>query len=250
MALVDPPKVKGPPLFRVVPTLLASLAAVAVFIVVIAVVARATADNAVVPQPDDAGVVGADVGVQLDGGVVADADGVVDGGVVDAGVVNTGVVDAGVVDAGVTDAGPAVELVTVSADAGPVVDGGPATVEGPPYEPAAVAAAALVLVEACAVDGRRWDPSLGGAFTLRVTLPALPEHVDGSTSSTPLQVVADGLRSPVLEACIARRLGEVVLPPGASDLLQRQQVEARASLSTSGRVEVSSVGVVAVTTDR
>ncbi len=254
MALVDPPKVKSPPLFRVVPTLLASFAAVVLCVVVIAVVARATADDATVPTSTAAGVV-----VVADAGPLLDA-GVLDAGVLDAGVVEAGVVDAGaiaVVDdagvagvAGVADAGPPIELVTVSADAGPVVDGGPATVEGPPYEPAAVAAAALVLVEACAVDARRWDPSLGGAFTLRVTLPALPEELSAGSTSTPLQVVADGLRSPVLEACIARRLAEVRLPPGASDLLQRQQVEARASLSTSGCVDVSSVSVVSVSTER
>ncbi len=248
MALVDPPKVKGPPLFRVVPTLLASVAAVALSVVVIAVVARATADGAVVPMHNDDDGVVVDAGAVLDAGDAGVVAASVDGGVVDA--VDAGVVHAGVVDAGLVDAGPPIELVTVSPDAGPVVDGGPATVEGPPYESAAVAAAALVLVEACAVDARRWDPSLGGAFTLRVTLPALPEELGAGSTSTPLLVAADGLRSPVLEACIARRLSEVVLPPGASDLLQRQQVEARASLSTSGRVEVSSVGVVAVTTDR
>ncbi len=235
MALVDPPKVKRPPLVRVVPTLLASIAAVVVFVVVITIVARVTAD-ATSPGAADAGVAGE---LLVDGGVV-------DAGVRDdAGVLDAGVLDAGVLDAGVLDAGPAVELVTVSADAGPVVDGGPPTVEGPPYEPAAVAAAALVLVEACAVDGRRWDPSLGGAFTLRVTLPALPEV---GAAATPLVIVADGLRSPVLEACMRRRLGEVVLPPGASDLLQQQQVVAQASLSTAGRVAVSAVSIEATST--
>lgn len=238
MALVDPPKVKRPPLVRVVPTLLASIAAVVVFVVVITIVARVTADAAS-PGAADAGVAGE---LLVDGALLVDG-GVVDAGVRDdAGVLDAGVLDAGVLDAGVLDAGPAVELVTVSADAGPVVDGGPPTVEGPPYEPAAVAAAALVLVEACAVDGRRWDPSLGGAFTLRVTLPALPEV---GAAATPLVIVADGLRSPVLEACMRRRLGEVVLPPGASDLLQQQQVVAQASLSTAGRVAVSAVSIEA-----
>jgi hypothetical protein len=125
---------------RPLPVIFASVVAVAVFVVVLAVVARLTADGVVMPRPD--------------AGPEADA-GVLEGGDIDAGVV---------------------ELVTVEPgpDAGPEPDGGPPTVEPPPYDPAVVAAAAVVVVESCVKDALRWDPSLGGAFTLRVILPVTP----------------------------------------------------------------------------
>ena len=237
MGLVDQPRADTGPNIRIIPTVLASAVAVVIFVVVLAFVARATADDAIIIVPD-AGFV-FDAG-DLDGGVVvyggSDGGVVVYGGVVHDG----GVVDAGVVDAGVVDAGPPVEFVTVSPDAGPVVDGGPADVEGPPYDVAGVAAVSAVLVEICAKDGLRWDPSLGGPFLLRVSLP------EAGAPTTTAVIEADGLRSPVLAACLKRRAPTVVLPPGASDLLGAQQVVARATLATDGHVNILGVDVVAL----
>jgi len=222
MGLVDQPRADTGPKIRLLPTLLASLASVVVFVVVVAVVARATADGAAMPVREivDAGFVDA---------------GFVDAGFVDAGFVVDGGSDVG--DAGFVDAGA---LVTVSIDAGPLVDGGPAEVEGPPYDVAGVATVAAVLVEVCAKDGLRWDPSLGGPFLLRVTLP------EAGAATTSAVIEADGLRSPVLASCLKRRSPLVVLPPGAVDLLVPQQVVARASLATDGRINILGVDVVAL----
>ena len=232
MSLVDPPRVQRGPRVRVLPTVLASIVATAIFIVVLSVVARVTADSAVVV------VRAVDAGIDLvDAGFDASD---VDAGGVDAGDVGAGFVDAGFVDAGFVDAGPPAELVTVSIDAGPDVDGGPADVEGPPYDVDDVIAVGRVLVEACARDGLRWDPSLGGAFTLRVTLP------EAGPTSTSAVVEADGLRSPVLSSCLKRRTPTLTWPPGATDLLVPQQVVAAASLSSDGRVKLGAVEVRAV----
>ena len=222
MSLVDPPRVQRGPRVRVLPTVLASIVATAIFIVVLSVVARVTADSAVVV------VRAVDAGIDL-----------VDAGF-DASDVDAGGVDAGDVDAGFVDAGPPAELVTVSIDAGPDVDGGPADVEGPPYDVDDVIAVGRVLVEACARDGLRWDPSLGGAFTLRVTLP------EAGPTSTSAVVEADGLRSPVLSSCLKRRTPTLTWPPGATDLLVPQQVVAAASLSSDGRVKLGAGEVRAV----
>lgn len=227
MALVDKARAPGPIRVRLLPTLFASSGAVVVFVFVLAFVARATADGVTMPPREDP--------VVVDAGSVAVIDA---GAIVDAGNVDAGDIDAGSVDAGseVVDAG---ELYTVSQDAGPDVDGGPAEVEGPPYEPADVAARAVVLVEACAKDALRWDPSLGGTFLLRVTLP------EAGTKQVPV-IVADGLRSPVLSACVKRKQGSVLWPSNAITLPVRQQVVASATLTTDGRIKIGSVEVRAV----
>ncbi len=206
---------------------LASVVAVAVFVVVIAIVARLTADGVVMPRPD-AGpdtVVSSDAGVDVDGGTL---------------------VDAGVVDVVTVEPGP---------DAGPEPDAGPPDVEGPPYDPAVVAAAAVVVVERCVQDALRWDPSLGGAFTLRVLLPVTPlttserelEEPGDADDEGPAPVLqTPGLVSPVLEACLQRRAADMARAPGTKDLTAPQAVVARAVLQATGTIAVADAVVVAV----
>jgi hypothetical protein len=192
----------------------------------LSVTARLTAEGAVVPPSppsDDEGTAAGNDGVNgtdsTDGGV--DATVAVDGGDADV------VMDAGVLVTveGGPDAGPEALL--------------PPTVDGPPYDVRAVAAVAAALVEDCSKDALRWDPSLGGPFTLRVTLPAA-DVVDQS----PI-IVVDGLRSPVLQGCLQRRQRGLSLPIGATGLLVSQIVTARAALGTDGTVSVSDEGVMA-----
>lgn len=216
MALNPPSPLRVRPL----PVGLASVGAVAVFVVVLAVVARLTADGVVMPRPD--------AGPEPDAGVL-------DGGGVDVGVV---------------------ELVTVEPgpDAGPEPDGGPPTVEPPPYDPAVVAAAAVVIVEGCVKDALRWDPSLGGAFTLRVLLPVTPlttsereleEPGDADDDGPPPLLQTPGLVSPVLEACLQRRAIDMARAPGTRDLTAPQAVVARAVLHAGGTVDIADAVVVA-----
>lgn len=221
MAMMSSVPIAAPPTVRVIPTTVAALVASMVFMVALSVTARLTAEGAVVPPSppaDDEGTAAENVD-GVDGGV----------GAVDAG-------DAGDADV-VMDAGV---LVTVEGgpDAGPEALL-PPTVDGPPYDVRAVAAAAAALVEDCAKDALRWDPSLGGPFTLRVTLPAA-DVVDQS----PI-IVVDGLRSPVLQGCLQRRQRGLSLPIGATGLLVSQIVTARAALGTDGTVSVSDEGVMA-----
>lgn len=176
-------------------TAAAAVVASVVFVVVIAVVARATADGVVMPDHD--------------------------AGFADAGPV---VVDAGFPDAGFPDAGMPY---TVSLDAG-VVDSGPATVDGPPFDAKDVVAAAVVVVDACAAEALRWDPSLGGSFTLVVDLPV----------GAPIAVLTEGLNSPVLSSCLGRRTGDIAWPEAvrSSTVAVPLSARARASLDASGHV--------------
>ena len=207
MAMMSSVPIAPPPQVRLIPTLLASLLAIALFVVGLSVAARLTADDADMTGlgPDDA------------------ADDAAD--------------DAGVVDAGVVDAGVVV-TVDVGPDAGPEPQE-PPTVEGPPYDVHAVAVVAAALVQDCARDALRWDPSLGGPFTLKVTLPAAD-----SEDQRPI-VQADGLRSPVLQGCLERRQGGLALPGAATGVLVRQMVTARAALLSDGTIGVSDEAVVA-----
>jgi hypothetical protein len=204
---------------RPLPVGLASVGAVAVFVVVLAIVARQTADGVVMPRPD--------AGPEPDAGLL-------DGGV-----------DAGVVELVTVEPGP---------DAGPEPDGGPPTVEPPPYDPAVVAAAAVVIVEGCVKDALRWDPSLGGAFTLRVLLPVTPlttsereleEPGDADDDGPPPLLQTPGLVSPVLEACLQRRAIDMARAPGTRDLTAPQAVVARAVLHAGGTVDIADAVVVA-----
>ena len=221
MAMMSSVPIAPPPQVRLIPTLLASLLAIALFVVGLSVAARLTADDADMTGlgADDAADDAADNAADNAADVVAadDAAGVVDAGVVDAGVVVT------------VDVGP---------DAGPEPQE-PPTVEGPPYDAHAVAVVAAALVQDCARDALRWDPSLGGPFTLKVTLPAAD-----SEDQRPI-VQADGLRSPVLQGCLERRQGSLALPGAATGMLVRQMVTARAALLSDGTINVSDEAVVA-----
>lgn len=219
MALNPPSPLRVRPLA----VLLATGAAIPIFVVVIALVARGTADGVMMPRPD-AGpepLIGS---------------------------------DAGVVDAGV-------ELVTVEPgpDAGPEPDAGPPGVELPPYDPAVVAAAAVVVVESCVQDALRWDPSLGGAFTLRVILPVTPlttsereleEPGDADDDGPPPVLQTPGLVSPVLDACLLRRAIDMARAPGTKDLTAPQAVVARAVLHANGTIAIADAVVVAAPATR
>jgi hypothetical protein len=208
---------------------LASIAAIAVFVVVIALVARSTADDMMIPRAD------AGPAAPRDAGSWPDGDQHVDGG----------------------DAGDDV-LVTVDPgpDAGPEPDAGPPDVEPPPYDPAVVAAAAVVVVERCVQDALRWDPSLGGAFTLRVILPVTPlttserepEEQSVDEDGPPPILQTPGLVSPVLDACLARHAGDMARAPGTKDLGAPQAVVARAVLHANSTIAVADAVIVAVPT--
>jgi hypothetical protein len=204
---------------RIIPTFIASVVSSAAFVVVLAVVARNTADGVTAP------------GAFRDAGF----DDVATTGVVAGGA------DAG--DAGVADAGPPVEYVTVDVgpDAGPEADAGPADVAGPPYDPATVIAAAVDVTAVCAAEALRWDPSLGGPFTLSVSLPSATKDV--------VEVFALGLRSPVLERCLQRRGPLLSLPGGARHNLVPQRVQARAHLGAAATVDVSDISIMGVAAD-
>lgn len=203
MSLIEEKRPPSPTTLRPLQTGAAAFVASAIFVVVIAVVARATADGVVMPDRDA---------------------GFVD--VVDAGVV----VDAGTEDA-VVDAGA---LVTVSLDAGVEVFA-PATVDGPPFDAREVIGAAAVVVEGCAGEALRWDPSLGGPFSLVVDLPV----------GAPVAIVVEGLTSPVLSSCLSRRVVDVAWPEAvrASTLAVPLRVHARAKLAGSGEVTWSDAAV-------
>jgi hypothetical protein len=124
-----------------------------------------------------------------------------------------------------------------------VADGGPADVPGPPFSPAAVVDAAVVVVQACAIDALRWDPSLGGVFGLQVDLGPLFVAPDGAAAP---RIATPGLLSPVLSNCLARRSGDVQLPP-LGDVSEPLAVHARAVLDAGGRITWSDA---VVTTSR
>ena len=206
---------------------LASIAAITVFVVAIAIVARSTADGVVMPRAD------AGPAAPRDAGSGPDANQHVDGGDSGADVLVT------------VDPGP---------DAGPEPDAGPPDVEPPPYDPAVVAAAAVVVVERCVQDALRWDPSLGGAFTLRVILPVPPlttserepEAQGGDDDGPPPILQTQGLVSPVLDACLARRASDMTRAPGTMDIGAPQAVVARAVLHADASVTVADAVIVAV----
>ncbi len=202
---------------------LASIAAIAVFVVVVAIVARSTADDVMMPRADAGPAAPREAGSRPDAG---------DG---DADVLVT------------VEPGP---------DAGPEPDAGPPEVEPPPYDPAIVAAAAVVVVERCVQDALRWDPSLGGAFTLRVVLPISPlttserepEEQGGDDDGPPPILQTSGLVSPVLDACLARHAGDMARAPGTKDLGAPQAVVARAVLHADSTIAVADAVIVAVPT--
>jgi len=190
-------------------TLLAAVA-VALFTVALAIASRSIEEPVVFFAPDDAGV-----RVESDAGV----------------------------DAGPPPPPPPpplAELVTVQEgpDAGPLPDGGPPTAPEPPYDVRAIVIDAAALVEACAKEALRWDLSLGGPFSLSVRLPASDERDE-------VVVTVTGLRSPVLESCLARRRASLPLPSGAKDLSEPQVVVARGVLKSGGVVTVGDEAVVA-----
>ena len=213
----------------------ATALAVACFVVVVAVVARLTADQAVTrPSPTS-------IQALHDAGVVIDIVGVEEG----------------------PDAGPGADI-----DTAVPTDSSPQTAESAPYDPSAVAAAAAVVVQRCAREALRWDPSLGGAFTLHVRLPAATSidaaaqrderkndaRVNGtattprsSSSSSSLVVIeTPGLISPVLEACVQRQAAFMESVVGTDQLLVPQAVVARAVLQTAGTVAVADADIVAL----
>jgi hypothetical protein len=205
MPLIEERRAPSPLGVRPLPTALASLAAALLFVLVTGLVARCTRDSA----------------------------GPVRAPVVDAGFVDAGFVDAGFVDAGFVDAGMPY---------GPTVDGGvyaDPSVAPPPYDPRTVAKEAAAVVERCAADALRWDPSLGGAFTLRVDL-----LVGAAPRVTPV-----GLDSPVLLSCIERASPDFVIAVGSGvgevgvDVGVDLVVSARARLDADGRVAWSDAAI-------
>lgn len=211
---------------RPLPVTLGSIVAIAGFVVVLAVVARLTADGAVIVRSD------------ADGGVALDAT---DGGPGEGGG------DGGVLDGGPPDAGVVV-TVEPGDDAGPEPDAGPPWAEPPPYDPAVVAAAAVVVVERCAQDALRWDPSLGGPFTLRIELSAATHDVaifdEGEHIGPAPRLQAIGLPSPILEACLLRQGPSMARAPGTLELGTSQAVVARGVLRTDGSVEIADPAIV------
>ncbi|MBM4282957.1 MAG: hypothetical protein FJ137_20125 [Deltaproteobacteria bacterium] len=123
-------------------------------------------------------------------------------------------------------------LVTVSPDVGPGVDAGPASASGPPFSPTAVVSAAVVVVQACVADALRWDPSLGGPFAVVVDLGPLFAAEDGAA---PPRLETPGLLSPVLANCLLRRAADVQLPP-LGDVEVPLAVRARATLGADGTI--------------
>lgn len=222
MPLVDarppPSPLNMRPLFTVVAAVIGS----ALFVVGLGVVARLTADTA----PPYARM------RALDG--VREARGP-DVGVDEA-------VDAGALAAG--DAAPFVDagaLVTVSLPASDEqdVDAGPPTAARAPFAPAAVITSVVAIVEGCAADALRWDPSLGGPFVIVVDLGPLFSAPDGVASP---QITTPGLVSPVLASCLVRHASEAALPP-LGDVDVALAVRARAILAADGRVTWSDPAV-------
>ena len=161
----DPP----PPLgIRPVRTIIAVLVASAAFVLLLVGVARYTRDHHSAPPRD--------VGVIHEAGSVSPAPVPVEALNADAGT-----------SAFFTDGG------SIGEHAGERGEAAPA---GPdcPVDLASLKAAAIREVERCAADAVRWDPSLGGAFTLEVTLA--PEQAPA--------LLLRGLESPVLQSCLQR----------------------------------------------
>lgn len=180
----------------------AGLIASLVFIVGLAVVARATRDGS--------------GGVPRVPRELTSLPPVVDGGPAAVGSTDAGAADAHAdaggadahADGGDADAGE----VAIFVDAGPLEgpeadpDAGPAAVEGPPVIAADVVAVALPLVEECLKKALRFDPSLGGRATLVIEVghgrlaPRMP-----------------GAPSPVLSTCVEAGASTLAWPTAAGD---------------------------------
>jgi hypothetical protein len=211
MPLVDTRPPPSPLNVRPLPTLVAACGAALAFVVSLAVVARLTADGVVMPARP----------VPATPGEAPPADSApAPGSARDAASTSPGESDAGL------------ELVTVAVDAGVLPDAGPADVPLPPFSPGDVVGAAVVVIEACAADALRWDPSLGGPFVIEVDLGPL-FVVDADDAAVLLST--PGLTSPVLASCLRRRASAVALP-ALGDLASALSVRARASLGADGRV--------------
>jgi hypothetical protein len=110
------------------------------------------------------------------------------------------------------------------------VDAGPVGVAGPPFDASALVLAAVPDVERCAKDALRWDPSLGGAFTVVVNLD--PE--------APPRITTVGIVSPVWSACLQRTDASPLLGLLQGPLEQALVVRARAALDgVQGQVTVA-----------
>lgn len=205
MALLEPQRAPTPLKIRPLHTLGACLLSSALFVIGVAVTARLTADGSLAPpHPDTAPT--------------------------------ANLVDAGgdpLVDSEPSDAGV---MVGVSNDAGGPELTGPPTVAGPPFDANDVATAAVVIVEVCAVEALRWDPSLGGPFSLFINLPV----------GAPPTIEVTDLTSPVLASCLHRRSVGMTLPSSlhAQALEMPLGVAARASLDAAGIVTWSDAVVV------
>lgn len=218
MPLVDNRPPPSPLNIHPLRTAIAVTTAAVVFVVGVAVVARVTADAQTRSPRDVLGLTVEDAGSVADGGV--------NGGGNAAG---PGVPEPDRA-ADAADAGMAV--VTVSPDAGVGLDAGLPDVPGPPFSPSDVVTAAVVVVQACAGDALRWDPSLGGPFSLQVDLGPLFVAADGAA---PPRILTPGLTSPVLSNCLARRSGDIQLP-FLGDVEVPLAVHARAALDAGGRI--------------
>lgn len=169
-----------------------------VFILGVAVIARATRDGAGgVPREDVALAASA---ANADAGDPAAVAGSADGGV-------DPVAIAALVDAGdIIDAGP------VEGPEGEP-DAGPAEVAGPPVVAADVVAVTLPLVEECLKKALRFDPSLGGKARLHIVV------ADGKLAPS-----MPGASSPVLSQCVAAGAATLAWPTAPA---ARHEVEAR-----------------------
>lgn len=210
MALIENKRPASPLNARLLPTFAAAFSGSVVFIFAIAFVARCTADGVVMPPR-------APVDAANNGGVDAGVD------VSDAGFFDDAGNEIGV------DAGVLVTVTFDGRDAG-VLE---MTVSGPPFDAKEVVVIAASVVETCAREALRWDPSLGGPFTLGVELPI----------GSPPEVVVDGLVSPVLSSCLTRRGAELVFPAAVSNVDAALAVRARANLDGAGVVTWSDAAI-------
>jgi hypothetical protein len=217
--------------------------AVACFVGLVAVVARLTADDTAIRGPRPTAEAAPTATDPTDAGVVV--------------AVMVGVEEG-------PDAGPepvADDTANHDIDAGQRPGAQPTTAEPAPYDPAAVAAAAVVIVERCAREALRWDPSLGGPFMLRVRLATTAPHVDARVDSgvdpgvhahvdsSGVTIDALGLTSPVLQACLKRQATRMEQVAGTAHLVTPQAVVARAVLSTEGTIACADAGIVALQED-
>jgi hypothetical protein len=189
--------------------LVVGVVAAAVFIVVLAFVARATRDGAGgvvhIPTEEELALAAA----ALDAGPA----------VVDAGA--PAIVDAGSVE----DAG---ERATVENE-----DAGPTVVPLPPVDAMAVAGEVQPIVEKCLQNALRFDPSLGGKV-----------HVDVEARAAALHATLKDAPSPVLATCFAENARAL---PFANAGAETSHVEVTLQLDgLRGQVKVVSAELVRV----